>query len=140
MLVEHRSQTIEQLTESLSMLIQLTDKLREILKSEHGSTSRCLSEVRNTPRFCCHGKCIITISPDSYRMPGQESQTLGIVRNISRKGIGIIAHQQWYPEQMVELLLENAIVQTRVARARREGPFCFEIGMLILKHELRSEA
>ncbi len=140
MLVEHRSPTFEQLNESLSMLIQLTDDLREVLSSEHGTTTPCLTEVRNTPRFCCCGKCIITIYPDSYRMPGQESQSLGIVRDLSRKGIGIIAHQQLYPEQMVELLLENATVKTRVARARREGPFCFEIGLVIVKHELRTDA
>lgn len=140
MLVEHRSQTFEQLTKSLRMLIQLTDKLRENLGSEHGKTYRSLSEVRNTPRFSCCGKCIVTISPDSYRMPGQESQSLGIVRDISRKGIGIVAHQQWYPEQMVELLLENGTIHSRVARVKRSGPFCFEIGLIVLKHNLRKEA
>lgn len=140
MLVEHRSPTFEQLTESLSMLVQLTDKLREILSSEPGTTNRCLSEARSAPRFRCCGKCIITISPDSYRMSGQESQSLGIVRDVSRKGFGIVAHQQWYPEQLVELLLENATVQTRVARARRAGPFCFEIGLIIVKYELHPDA
>ena len=140
MLVEHRSQTFEQLSASLSMLIQLTDDLREVLSSAHGTTTRCLSEVRSAPRFRCCGKCIITISPDSYRMPGQESQSIGIVRDLSRKGIGIIAHQQLYPEQMVELLLENATVQSRVARALRAGPFCFEIGLVTVKHELRTDA
>ena len=73
-------------------------------------------------------------------MPGQELQSLAIVRDISRNGIGLIAHQQWYPEQLIQLLLENANLDVRVARARRAGPFCFEVGLFIVKHELQIES
>ena len=136
MLVEHRSPTFEQLVEALTMRIQLTDVLRKTLSSERGATSTNLFELRSTSRFRCNGKCVVSMSPNSYRMPGQESQSLAIVRDISRKGIGLIAHQQLYPEQLLDLLLESARVEARVARVRRAGPFCFEVGLIIVKHEL----
>ncbi len=136
MLVEHRSPTFEQLVEALTMRIQLTDALSATLNSERGATSTNLFELRSTSRFRCNGKCVVSVSPDSYRMPGQELQSLAIVRDISRKGIGLIAHQQWYPEQLLNLLLEGASVEARVARVRRAGPFCFEVGLIIVKHEL----
>ncbi len=140
MLVEHRSPTFEQLVESLEMRIQLTDVLSETLSSERGATSTNLFELRSTSRFRCNGKCIVSMSPGSYRMPGQELQSLAIVRDISRKGMGLIAHQQWYPEQLLDLLLENAKVEARVARVRRTGPFCFEVGLIIAKHELSEKS
>lgn len=136
MLVEHRSPTFEQVSESLSMLIQLTDGLRLTLDSERGPTKTNLFELRGSSRFRCCGKCVATLSPDSFQMPGQVLKSLTIVRDISRKGIGLISHQQWYPEQRLNLLLENATVEARVARVRRAGPFCFEVGLIIAKHEL----
>ena len=138
MLVEHLSPTFEQLTKSLSMRVQLTDGLREMLNSQRGPTSTNLFEMRGTSRFRCFGKCVINMSPESFHMPGQDTQSLAIVRDISRNGIGLIAHQQWYPEQLAQVLLENANMDVRVARARRAGPFCFEVGLIIVKHELQS--
>ena len=138
MLVEHRSPTFEQLTKSLSMRVQLTDGLREMLNSQRGPTSTNPFEMRGTSRFRCFGKCVINMSPESFHMPGQDTQSLAIVRDISRNGIGLIAHQQWYPEQLAQVLLENANMDVRVARARRAGPFCFEVGLIIVKHELQS--
>ena len=138
MLVEHRSPTFEQLIESLSMRVQLTGGLREMLNSERGPTCTNPFEMRGNSRFRCFGKCAVNLSPESFRMPGQESPSLAIVRDISRNGIGLIAHQQWYPEQLMQVLLENANMDVRVARARRAGPSCFEVGLFIVKHELQS--
>jgi hypothetical protein len=135
-LVEHCLPTFEQVSESLSMLIQLTDELRFTLDSERGPTQTNLFELRGASRFRCCGKCVGTLSPDSFQMPGQAAKSLMIVRDISRKGIGLISHQQWYPEQQLNLLLENATVEARVARVRRVGPYCFEVGLIIAKHEL----
>ncbi len=140
MLVEHRSPTFEQLVEALEMRIQLTDMLSETLSTERGATSTNLFELRSTSRFRCNGKCVVSMSQGSYRMPGQELQSLAVVRDISRKGMGLIAHQQWYPEQLLDLLLESAKVEARVARVRRAAPFCFEVGLIIVKHELSEKS
>ncbi len=139
MLDEHRSPTFNQIIESLSMRIQLTDGLRATLSSERGVTHPNLFEMRCSARFRCCGRGVVSLSPDSFQMPGQDPQSVVIVRDLSRKGIGLITHQQFYPEQLLGLLLENATVEARVARVRRAGPSCFEVGLVILKHELSKE-
>jgi len=70
-------------------------------------------------------------------MPAQELQSLAIVRDLSRKGIGIISHQQWYPEHGIELQLENASEDARVARTRRLTPWCYEVGLILVKYDPR---
>lgn len=140
MLAEHCAPTFEQLVDSLPMRIQLTDDLREMLSSERGATHSNPFELRGASRFRCCGKCVVNLSQTSFRMPGQESQSLAIIRDISRKGIGLITHQQLYPEQLLDLLLESANVAARIARVRRAGSFCFEVGLIIVKHELREKS
>ncbi len=137
MLVKHCQQTFEQLVDSLVMRIQLTDSLKESLNSDRGATRTNPFELRGASRFRCFGECVATIPTNSFRMPGQETQSIAIVRDLSRKGIGIITHQQLYPEQMIDLQLENAAVEARVARTRCLAPFCFEVGLMIVKYEPR---
>ena len=136
MLVQHCSPTFEQLIKNLDNRVKLTNELRELLKSERGATRPSLFELRGSSRFRCNGECVIVLSKLSYRMPEQEAESIAIVRDISRKGIGLISHQQWYPEQLMTLHLQNATLEVRVARVRRAGPFCFEVGLLIEKHEV----
>ena len=136
MLVKRCEQSFKQLIDSIENQIQLSEELLESLNSDRGATRSNPFELRANSRFRCCGECIATIAPDSFRMPGQDAQAIAIVRDLSRKGIGIIAHQQWFPEQLIDLQLENAKVSARVARARRLGPACYEVGLVILKHEL----
>ena len=135
MLVKHSSQTFRQIIESETMHVKLTKSLQESLLKERGATHTNPFELRGASRFRCYGECIVTLTSDSLSMPGQEKQSLAIVRDLSRKGIGIIAHQQWYPEQEMDLQLENAFVSARVARTRRLAPLCYEVGLMIIKYE-----
>ncbi len=137
MLVKHSQQTFEQLVESLVMRVQLTNSLKESLNSDRGATRTNPFELRGASRFRCNGECVATITSPSFRMPGQEIQSLAIVRDLSRKGIGILSHQQLYPEQLIDLQLENASVEARVARTLCHAHFCFEVGLMIVKYELR---
>jgi hypothetical protein len=73
-------------------------------------------------------------------MPGQELESRAIVQDLSRKGVGIISHQQWYPEQTLELQMPNATLSTRVARVRKLGPYCYEVGLIIIGHEISEES
>ncbi len=136
MLVENRQQSFEQLIASLDMRIQLTESLIESLGMERGVTRTNPFEHRRAARFRCNGECITRISEQSFHMPGQEAESRAIVRDLSRKGVGIIAHQQWYPEQTVVVQMPKATVTARVARVRKLGPNCFEIGLIVVGHEL----
>lgn len=135
MLDKRCEQSFKQLTDSIENKLQLTESLLESLQSDRGATRSTPFELRSNSRFRCHGECIVEIAPDSFRMPSQDAQAIAVVRDLSRKGIGIIAHQQWYPDQLMVLQLENAKFVAQVARARRLGPCCFEIGLIIIKHQ-----
>lgn len=139
MLVKHSQPSFEQLLESVEMRIELTESLEKSLHSERGATHTNPFELRGASRFRCFGECIATLAADSFKMPGQESQSRAIVRDLSRNGVGLISHQQWFPEQGIELQLENAVVLTRVARTRRLAPLCYEVGLTIVKYEPRQE-
>jgi hypothetical protein len=134
MLVQHCQPTHEQLIESLSMQIQLTDELQKSLNLHRGITSTNPFELRGAARFRCNGTGVVLALPESFTMPGQERSSLVIIRDISRKGVGLVSHQQWYPEQLVELRLQEATMQTKIARVRRLGPLCYEVGLMIMKH------
>ncbi len=135
MLVKHNQQSFEQIIELLTMRIRLTESLAESLRNERGAAHTNPFELRSASRFKCFGEGIVTFTPESFQMPEQESPSLVIVRDLSRKGIGILSHQQWYPEQEVQLQMEHATVFARIARARRLAPFCYEVGLIIVKYQ-----
>jgi len=140
MLVKNRQQSFDQLIATLDMRVQLTESLIESLGSERGVTRTNPFEHRRVARFRCNGECVTKISNSSFHMPGQETESLAIVRDLSRKGVGIISHQQWYPEQTMEVQMINASVSARVARVRKLGPCCFEVGLIIVGHEISEES
>jgi len=140
MLVDNRQQSFEQLIATLDMRVQLTESLIESLGAERGVTRSNPFEHRRAARFRCNGECIARISDKSFQMPGQETESLAIVRDLSRKGVGIISHQQWYPEQTLEVQMPSASVKARVARVRKLGPCCFEVGLIIIGHEISEDS
>ena len=125
MLENHRQQSFGQLIESLEMRIQLTELLVDLFESERSVARTNPFELRTSTRFPCNGACITRVADIDFRMPGQELESRAIVQDLSRKGVGIITHQQWYPEQALELQMPSATLSTRVARVRKLGPFCF---------------
>jgi hypothetical protein len=139
MLGNHRQQSFGELIETLEMRIQLTESLMELFESERSVARANPFELRATTRFPCNGACITRATDIDFRIPGQELESRAIIQDLSRKGVGIITHQQWYPEQALELQMPTATLSTRVARVRKLGPFCYEVGLIIVGHEINKE-
>ncbi len=99
MLVTHREESFEQLVDSLPLRIQLTDALRESLENERGAAVSSPFEMRRSARFRCNGQCVVFLSPESFTMPNQDRASIGIVRDVSRTGVGMISHQQLFPSR-----------------------------------------
>ena len=140
MLENHRQQSFGELIESLEMRIQLTEPLLGLFGSERSVARTNPFERRTSTRFPCNGACITRVADNAFRMPGQELESRAIVQDLSRKGVGIISHQQWYPEQTLELQMPSATLSTRVARVRKLGPYCYEVGLVIVGHEISEES
>ncbi|MEQ1824335.1 MAG: PilZ domain-containing protein [Pirellula sp.] len=119
------------------MRIELSDSLRESLASERGVDSPNFFEGRHSARFRCHAYGILSILDDSFQMTNQESPSTCILQNISKSGMGLISHQQLFPEQLVNVQLKCGEFNGRVARIRRIKKNCFEVGLIIVSHELQ---
>lgn len=122
----------ESLLDSVPNRIQLTPQLEDALASERGVTAPTHFECRRTARFRCHGSAYARLIPFLVELQDFENESYVIVRDLSKTGVGIISHQQLFPEQIVVLILETTQLETKVVRARKLGPKCFEIGLSIL--------
>lgn len=122
----------ESLIDSVPNRIQLTPQLEEALEKERGVTAPTHFECRRTARFRCHGSAFARLIPFLVELSDFDIESFVIVRDLSKTGVGIISHQQLYPEQVVILTLERTQLETKVVRARKLGPKCFEVGLTIL--------
>jgi hypothetical protein len=108
--------------------VNLTDELRDEL-GRRGVSASTLFDARGTPRFHCCGDGIATLTESPLAIRTSPEQAVVIIRDISRTGIGLLSHQQWFPDQIFHLLLPETELVARVRRARYICPNCFEIGL-----------
>lgn len=54
-----------------------------------------------------------------------------VVQDFSRRGMGLLFHEQLFPEERVRVLLPSVSVVGAVSRCRRRGPGCFEVGLTL---------
>ena len=127
------TQTYFDLIACLPMKVVLSDETRSTL-DRRGASQSNVFDTRIAPRFQCCGQAIATLvqSPKPLRIDAE--QTIVIVRDISRHGMGLLTHEQWFPEQVYHILMPNAEMLLRVVRARYLSPSCFEIGTLTKQH------
>ncbi|MCE3019043.1 MAG: hypothetical protein ACK56W_16625 [Pirellula sp.] len=119
---------------SLKMKIQLTPDLTKSLE-QRGTTEPNLFEARGSARFRCNATATAKLMASKMHIPNQDEDSLVIVKDLSRSGVGFISHQQWFPSQVIELTLATGKIHGRVARARRIAASCYEIGIEIAKFE-----
>ena len=119
---------------SLTMKIQLTPDLKKSL-DERGSSAPFLFEARSAARFRCYATATAKLLRSKMSVPKQEVDSLVIVKDVSRTGVGLICHQQWFPSQEIELSLATGKIRGHVARVRRIAPSCYEVGIEIAKFE-----
>lgn len=61
--------------------------------------------------------------------------------DFSRTGCGFLASEQYYPGEVIRVLLSTFWMRVRVRRSRRLGPSCFEVGAVLQsQHEPTMEA
>ncbi len=135
MLEQSGSTEFESLIGSLPMRIQLPAHLEEALERERGACESNPFENRTAVRFRCNGRAIMELKEHSTAYPSQDKRAIVIVRDLSRSGVGVISHQQWFPDQEVQIHVENGVLTARVVRARRIGTRCYEIGTKVTHFE-----
>ena len=128
MLEQSSSTEFDSLVSSLPMRILLPSHLEEALERERGACETNPFENRTAVRFRCNGRAVMELKDSSSAYPSQDKRVIVIVRDLSRSGMGVISHQQWFPDQEVDILVENGVLTATVVRARRIASRCYEIG------------
>lgn len=123
-------QSLAERLDQLPMKIELPEALRLSMEVERGVVDSSPFEARRTARFRCRGIAVLDVLFSPLELPEQDPTAVVIVRDVSRTGLGIITHQQYFPDQLIRVQLENSIIEGRVARARKIAANCFEIGSI----------
>jgi hypothetical protein len=95
------------------------------------------SEIRRASRFYCSGHVIVSCDNPLEVLQIKQPTARGIVRNISKSGMSILTGQQFYPSQQLTLRLPISEATVVVVRCNQVGKGCFDIGVRVLRYEMR---
>lgn len=62
-----------------------------------------------------------------------------LLKDLSRSGIGILYHQQIFPEEQFQVRFQGRLIHSIAVRCRRLGNMCYEIGGRIVSLETIEE-
>lgn len=126
------ARTYQSLVEQLPMKVRVPDALYQDLQ-KRGLVDARHHDLRRSPRFRCCGAGIIAAIESNTSKIFHQSQAQVVIEDVSRRGIGILTHDQWFPNQKISILMVAAEIVARVVRVRYVGPDCFNVGSVILK-------
>jgi len=58
-----------------------------------------------------------------------------LIKDLSRTGIGVLFHQQVFPEEQFQIRFQGRLINSIAVRCRRLGNMCYEIGGRIVSLE-----
>jgi PilZ domain len=100
--------------------------------SESGYCESTFYESRKNSRLRIRCKATMTFEQSLPCVPRLERETIVYVKDISRRGIGIMAHTQLFPEEKVLICFQQREVLAKIVRCQRKGELCWECGALII--------
>jgi hypothetical protein len=132
------SETTQLKFESLLKQYPLSFVVPEAIAQEltkRGAMLHTQHESRVAARFQCSGAVIITCLDSPIALEPKQSTVRGIVRNISRSGMSVLAGQQYFPSQRLTLSLPISEAVVRVMRCNQVSRGCFDIGVRVDQYE-----
>lgn len=118
--------------DALKIHIKLTDDLSAAL-DKRGLIDARQFDARRSPRFRCFGYAIIEPIDSMISRLFEQKISIAIIRDLSRKGLGLITDSAWYVNQEVSILTPTYELSARVIRCRYRGPSCYLTGLSITK-------
>lgn len=122
------------LIERIACRVLLPPELKELLEAE-GYASSQDDEFRTNFRYRAVRRAVVQPCGNLPAFP-RGGMSGAIVQDFSRRGMGLLHHEQFFPDERLRVLLPSVSVEGTVARCRRRGPSCFELG-LVLDEECR---
>ena len=96
--------------------------------SEPGYCDSTFFEDRKLLRLRIRCKAVMAIEYSPPSIPRKVPQAIVFVKDISKQGIGIISHQQIWPEEKLLICFHGRRVRATTSRCRRIAEFCWEVG------------
>lgn len=118
--------------DALEIHIKLTNDLSADL-DKRGLIDARQCDARRSPRFRCFGYAIIEPTDSVVSRLLDQKRSIAIIRDLSRKGLGLITDSAWYVNQELSILTSKYDLSARVVRCRYRGPSCYLTGLSITK-------
>lgn len=118
--------------DALEIHIKLTDDLSADL-NRRGLIDARHCDARRSPRFRCFGYAIIEPIDSVISRLLDQKRSVAIIRDLSRKGLGLVTDSAWYVNQELSILTSTYELSARVVRCRYCGPSCYLTGLSITK-------
>ncbi|MGN6137036.1 MAG: hypothetical protein ACTHOU_21340 [Aureliella sp.] len=120
--------------DALPLLVRLPPEMAGFFR-EAGYAPTTHSEKRCNARVRVRCESVITslFLPPFVRR-GQTAARV-LVKDLSRTGISILAHQQMWPTETFALELHRRRLSARVVRCRKIADYCYEVGAVIFDIE-----
>jgi len=99
--------------------------------AEPGYCESTFFESRKNSRLRIRCKAAISIEASPPSIPRSERQFIVYVKDISKRGIGIVSHIQIFPAEELLICFQHREVRATAVRCRRIGDFCWECGAQI---------
>ncbi len=108
---------------------------------ESGYLPTTAEEYRGNARLRVRsvGEVLMTHTPSSLRNFTSQRESRGgkvLVKDLSRSGVGLLYHQQMFPEEYFQLRFQGRLLRVVAVRCRRLGEKCYELGGRIIAIEV----
>lgn len=105
----------------------------ERLLAQRGIAPPLANEVRIAPRYRLFRRAALLVTDPLPSLPRPHERMQAWVANRSRQALGLLFHEQLYPEERLHLEMDTDEVDGVVVRCRRLEPGCFDVGVILDK-------
>ncbi len=119
-----------QLIEQIPCRVQVPLDWEEELEGE-GYTTSYNNEFRANFRYRASRRAVLQIGEALPAFPRESGMFGALVQDFSRRGMGLLYHEQLLPEERVRVLLPSVSVDATVVRCCYRGPDCYALGLTL---------
>lgn len=127
MLDQDYRRLLAKLIETLPDDIELPPEQEDFFE-ESGPLPSYEHEQRAAARTRVRTRGVLVSQQDLPAFPRSKEPRLIYTRDFSKTGFGFVASHQYYPGEVVRVILATFWMSVRVRRSLRVGPNCFQVG------------
>lgn len=132
MLGSDYTEHLQRLIDDICWSIELPAGMENFFR-ETGPLPSMAGDERKAARLRVRAKSVAISEVRLHAWPRQTDPYGVYISDISRYGVGFLSAEQFFPEEQVRLILPAFWLVAQVARVRKLGPNCYQIGARLLR-------